>query len=96
MMNKKSHLCNKEKTTTPPTTTSVSTTTTITTTIDNDNDNITKTKIENVTEELPPRCFNHLFDRVLPGPRGKENGLTICDLSYSSSTSNTYSSCCYY
>jgi hypothetical protein len=43
------------------------------------NDNITKTRIENITEGLSPNCFNYLFNRVLPGSRGKENVLTICD-----------------
>ncbi|MFL6408424.1 MAG: hypothetical protein ACJ71F_15350, partial [Nitrososphaeraceae archaeon] len=38
-----------------------------------------KTMIENATEGLPYRCFNYLFNKVLPGSRGKENALTICD-----------------
>jgi integrase/recombinase XerD len=37
-----------------------------------------KTIIENATEGLS-RCFNYLSNRVLPGSRGKENALTICD-----------------
>src|SRR5919206_710523 len=38
-----------------------------------------KTMIENATEGLSSRCFNLLSNRVLPGSRGKENALTICD-----------------
>jgi integrase/recombinase XerD len=38
-----------------------------------------KTMIENATEGLSYRCFNYLFNKVLPGSRGKENALTICD-----------------
>jgi hypothetical protein len=37
------------------------------------------TKIKSATEGLPSNYFNHLYNRVLPGPRGKENALTICD-----------------
>jgi hypothetical protein len=44
-----------------------------------DNMAIIKQRIENATEGLPSRCFNLLYNRVLPGPRGKENALTICD-----------------
>ena len=40
---------------------------------------IVRTKIENATEGLSSNCFNYLFNRVLPGSRGKENALTICD-----------------
>ena len=36
-------------------------------------------RIENATGELPFLCFDLLYNRVLPGPRGKENALTICD-----------------
>jgi hypothetical protein len=38
-----------------------------------------KTIIENATDGLSSRCFNYLSNRVLPGSRGKENALTICD-----------------
>src|ERR671932_565454 len=38
-----------------------------------------KTMIENTTEGLSSRCYNLLSNRVLPGSRGKENVLTICD-----------------
>jgi integrase/recombinase XerD len=38
-----------------------------------------KTMIENATEGLSYRCFNYLFNKVLPSSRGKENALTICD-----------------
>jgi integrase len=38
-----------------------------------------KQRIENATEGLSSNCFNHLFNRVLPGLKGKENALTICD-----------------
>jgi integrase len=38
-----------------------------------------KTMIENATAGLSSRCFNYLSNRVLPGYRGKENALTICD-----------------
>jgi hypothetical protein len=38
-----------------------------------------KTKIENATEGLSSNCFNHVFNRILPASRGKENALTICD-----------------
>jgi integrase len=38
-----------------------------------------KTIIENATDGLSSRCFNYLSNRVLPGSRGKENVLTICD-----------------
>jgi hypothetical protein len=37
------------------------------------------TKIENTTEGLPASCFNYLSNRILPGSKGKENALTICD-----------------
>jgi hypothetical protein len=36
-------------------------------------------RIENATGGLPFLCFDLLYNRVLPGPRGKENALTICD-----------------
>jgi len=42
-----------------------------------------KTMIENATEGLSSRCFNFLSNRVLPGSRGKENTLTICDYMFS-------------
>jgi integrase len=42
-----------------------------------------KTMMENATEGLSYRCFNFLSNRVLPGSRGKENTLTICDYMYS-------------
>src|SRR5919197_1224857 len=35
--------------------------------------------IDNATEGLSSRCFNLLANRVLPGSRGKENVLTICE-----------------
>jgi len=38
-----------------------------------------KTMMENAMEGLSSRCFNLLSNRVLPGSRGKENVLTICD-----------------
>jgi len=38
-----------------------------------------KTIIENATDGLSSRCFNYISNRVLPGSRGKENALTICD-----------------
>src|SRR5918911_2822631 len=38
-----------------------------------------KTMIQNAMEGLSSRCFNLLSNRVLPGSRGKENALTICD-----------------
>src|SRR5919199_703677 len=40
-----------------------------------------KTMIENATEGLSSRCFKLLSNRVLSGSRGKENVLTLCDLS---------------
>jgi hypothetical protein len=43
-----------------------------------------RTKIENATEGLSHNCSNYLFNRVLPGPKGKENALTICDYILSS------------
>jgi hypothetical protein len=36
-------------------------------------DNVMITKIKNATEGLLSTCFNHLYNIVLPGPRGKEN-----------------------
>ena len=51
-----------------------------TTSILSSNDNImVKTKIENATEGLSHSCFNYLFNKVMPGSRGKENAITICD-----------------
>jgi hypothetical protein len=41
-------------------------------------DNIINTRIENATKGLP-YCFNYLSNKVLPGSRGEENTLTICD-----------------
>src|ERR1051325_3259837 len=38
-----------------------------------------KTMIVNATEGLSSRCFNLLSNRVLPGSRGEENVLMICD-----------------
>ncbi|MFL6408068.1 MAG: hypothetical protein ACJ71F_13495, partial [Nitrososphaeraceae archaeon] len=56
------------------------TATTTTTTMSTSSDNmIIKTKIENTTEGLPSNCFNYLCTKVLPGSKGKENALTICD-----------------
>ena len=40
---------------------------------------VIKTKIENATEGLSSYCLNYLSKRILPGLRGKENALTICD-----------------
>jgi hypothetical protein len=40
---------------------------------------IINTKIENTTEGLSSNCFNYLSKRVLPGSKGKENALAICD-----------------
>jgi integrase/recombinase XerD len=55
-------------------------TTATTTTMSTSSDNmIIKTKIENTTEGLPSNCFNYLCTKVLPGSKGKENALTICD-----------------
>ncbi|MFL6361456.1 MAG: hypothetical protein ACJ72V_19255 [Nitrososphaeraceae archaeon] len=55
-------------------------TATTTTTMSTSSDNmIIKTKIENTTEGLPSNCFNYLCTKVLPGSKGKENALTICD-----------------
>jgi hypothetical protein len=51
-------------------------------TTSNSSDNITtKTKIENATEGLPHRCFNYLYNRILPASR--ENALTICNYIFS-------------
>ena len=38
-----------------------------------------KTKIGNAIEGLSSNCFNCLSNRVLPGSKGKENTLTICN-----------------
>lgn len=38
-----------------------------------------KTKIGNAIEGLSSNCFNYLSNRVLPGSKGKENTLTICN-----------------
>jgi hypothetical protein len=78
----------KKKVTDTATTTSTAaiaatTIATTTTTADIDNSMMIKTKerirVENATEGLPSNCFNHLYNRVLPGPRGKENAISICD-----------------
>jgi hypothetical protein len=37
-------------------------------------DNLMITKMKSATEGLSYNCFNHLFNRVLPRSRGKENG----------------------
>jgi hypothetical protein len=42
-----------------------------------------KTKIENTTQGLSSTCFNYLYYKVLPGPKGKENAITICNYVYS-------------
>ena len=52
-------------------------TTTITSTLSDDN-SIINTSIENATKGLP-YCFNYLSNKILPGSKGKENALTICD-----------------
>jgi integrase/recombinase XerD len=44
-----------------------------------DKDIVIKTKIENAIEGLSANCFNYLSKRVLPGSRGKENVITLCD-----------------
>jgi hypothetical protein len=59
----------------------ISTTTTATTSTSSlsDKDIVIKTKIENAIEGLSTNCFNYLSKRVLPGSRGKENVITLCD-----------------
>jgi hypothetical protein len=67
-------------TSTKPPSVSMTTTTTMTeAAILQDNTNTIKRKIDNATEGLSSNCFNYLYHRVLPRPRGKENALTICD-----------------
>src|SRR6187200_1971259 len=59
-----------------------STTTTATTSTSSslsDKDIVIKIKIENAIEGLSANCFNYLSKRVLPGSRGKENVITLCD-----------------
>ena len=56
-----------------------SSTSTSSTSSSSDNIIMINRKIENATEGLSSNCFNYLFNRVLPGSRGKENALTICD-----------------
>jgi integrase len=70
---KKSDLQEIMSTTTRSTSISI---TTKTTALD---DNIINTKIQNTTEGLSSNCFNYLSNKVLPGSRGKENALTICN-----------------
>jgi hypothetical protein len=67
--------------TSTPTSVSATTTTAATATSTSSSDKILmiKTKIENATEGLSSNCFNHLFDKVLPGSTGKENALIICN-----------------
>ena len=64
---------------TSTTSTSVSSALTTRTTSTSSDNIIIKTKIENATEGLSPSCFNHLYNRILPASRGKENALTICN-----------------
>jgi hypothetical protein len=45
-----------------------------TTTMSTLSDNLMITKMKSATEGLSYNCFNHLFNRVLPRSRGKENG----------------------
>ena len=54
----------------------------------------TKTMIENASEGLPSRCFNSLYNMVLPTSRGKENAVRICDY-ISSLRSEINPSCSY-
>jgi integrase len=84
---KKSHLHKKMTSSTSTTITTASSTfvsATATTTPTTTVDNIVNIKIEDATEGLPYTCFNYLSNRVLPGSRGKENVLTICDYIISS------------
>jgi hypothetical protein len=59
--------------------TSTTTATTSTSSSLSDKDIVIKIKIENAIEGLSPNCFNDLSKRVLPGSRGKENVITLCD-----------------
>jgi hypothetical protein len=57
---------------------SVSTITTTTITSILSDGKTINTRIEYSTKGLP-YCFNYISNKVLPGSRGKENTLTICD-----------------
>ena len=54
------------------------TTTTITSILSDDDNKTINTRMENATKGLS-YCFNYISNRALPGSRGKENTLTICD-----------------
>jgi integrase/recombinase XerD len=56
-----------------------STSTATLTSVSSSTTSLINTKIENATEGLSSNCFNHLYNRVLPGSEGKENAITICD-----------------